>query len=83
MNQPGREFSGPSTVDVPSGSQALNHEKVETLPGLLRAATIRPPSAAATALYVSVSPASVTAGAAIRTFCAPSSEATQTSPLSM
>ena len=76
-------MSGPSTVDVPFGSQTLNHEKREILPGTLRAATIRPLSEAATASHFSVSPALLTTGVARRTFCVPSSDDSQTSPPSM
>ena len=69
-------------MEVPSGSQILNHEKFEIRPGLLRTATIRPPSDCATSSQFSVSPSLFTTGAARRAFFAPSSDASQTSPLS-
>ena len=75
-------MSGPSTVDVPSGSQTLNHESLAVLPGSLRTATIRPLSEAATSSHFSSAPDPLSTGAARRTFCAPSSEDTHTSPLS-
>ena len=70
-------------MDVPFGSQTLNHEEREMFPGTLRAATIRPPSDAATASHFSVSPPALTTGVASRTFCVPSSDDSQTSPPSM
>jgi hypothetical protein len=70
-------------VDVPFGSQTLNREKSALVPGTLRTATIRPPSDAATASHLSVSPPPFTTGAARRTFCCPSSDDSQTSPPSM
>ncbi len=70
-------------MDVPFGSQTLNHVKPEFLPGTLRAATIRPLSEAATASHFSVSPELLTTCVARRTFCCPSSDDTQTSPPSM
>src|SRR3954471_5715541 len=73
---------GPSMVDVPLGSQTLNHDSLAVLPGSLRTATIRPLSAAATSSHFSVAPEVFTTGAARRTFCAPSSEDSHTSPLS-
>jgi hypothetical protein len=73
-------LSGPSTVDVPFGSQTLNHEKLAFLPGKLRTATIRPLSEAATASHFSVSPLLFTTCVARRTFFAPSSDDSQTSP---
>src|SRR5215218_4384645 len=81
-DEPLGALSGPSTVEVPSGSQILNHEKLETRPGLLRTATIRPPSDCAMSSQFSVSPSPLTTGAARRVFCAPSSDASQASPLS-
>ena len=80
--QPLGALSGPSTVEVPSGSQILNHEKFEIRPGLLRTATIRPPSDCATSSHFCVSPSLFTTCVARRAFCAPSSEESQTSPLS-
>jgi hypothetical protein len=65
---------------VPFGSQTLNHEKLEFLPGTFRAATTRPLSEAATANHFSVSPAPFTTGVARRAFCVPSSDDSQTSP---
>ncbi len=81
--QPDGALSGPSTVDVPFGSQALNHEELEFFPGSLRAATIRPVSEAATASHFSVPPERLTTGVASRTFCVPSSDDSQTSPPSI
>ena len=75
-------LSGPSTVEVPSGSQILNHEKFEIRPGLLRTATIRPPSDCATSSHFSVSPSLLTTVVARRAFFAPSRDESQTSPLS-
>jgi len=76
-------LSGRSTVDVPFGSQTLNHEKLDIRAGTLRAATMRPESAAATSSHFSVFPSPLTTGFARRTFCLPSSDDNQTSPLSM
>jgi hypothetical protein len=70
-------------VEVPFGSQTLNHEKLACLPGTLRTATIRPPSDAATASHFSVSPFALTTDVASRAFCVPSSDDSQTSPPSM
>jgi hypothetical protein len=75
-------LSGPSTVEVPSGSQILNQEKFDIRPGLLRTATIRPPSDCAMSIQFSVSPLALTTGVARRAFFTPSSDASQTSPLS-
>jgi hypothetical protein len=60
----------------------LNHEKLDIRPGLLRTATIRPPSDCAMSIQFSVSPALLTTGVASRAFLLPSSDASQTSPLS-
>jgi hypothetical protein len=70
-------------VERPSGSQILNHEKFDIRPGLLRTPTIRPPSDCATSSHSSVSPAAFTTRVARRAFFVPSSDASQTSPLSM
>ena len=81
---PAARSSGPSTVEVPFGSQTLNHEKCAILPGLLRTATMRPLSACATASHFSVSPVAVDHGRGeAAPSGAPSSEDSQTSPLSM
>ena len=77
-----RGVSGPSTVEVPSGSQILNLERFDIVPGMLRTATIRPPSDCAMSIQFSVSPSPFTTGVARRAFFAPSSDASQTSPLS-
>ena len=80
--QPLGALSGPSTVELPSGSQILNHEKFDIRPGWLRTATIRPLSDCAMSSHSSVSPSPFTTGVARRAFFVPSSDASQTSPLS-
>jgi hypothetical protein len=80
--QPVGALSGPSTVEVPFGSQILNHEKLDILPGLFRTATMRPPSDCAMSIQFSVSPSALTTGVARRAFCVPSRDASHTSPLS-
>src|SRR5690242_7726937 len=83
MVQPVGALSGPWTVVVPSGSQIWNHEKLEMRPGLLRTATMRPPSDCVTSIHGSCHepvPSDTVTGSASFTFCAPSSDESHTLP---
>src|SRR3954453_11435537 len=83
MAQPDGALSGPSTVELPSGSQILNQEKRAIRPGTCRPAPTPPPSDSATSSQFSVRPSLLTTGVASLALCVPSSDEVQTSPLSM